>query len=83
MTLTLRPAEPATEAARAFLSGPPKRLWIGGAWVPAAGGATFPTHDPATGAALAEVARAGAADADAAVAAAAAAAPAWAAMLPA
>lgn len=75
---------PKTEAARAFLSGPAKQLYIGGVWTEAAGG-TFPTHDPATGALLAHVARAGAEEADAAVAAARAALrrPGWADMSPA
>jgi 1-pyrroline dehydrogenase len=44
--------------------------FIGGAWVPAADGATDEVLDPATGQVLAEVASGGAADADAVVAAA-------------
>ena len=46
------------------------RAYIDGAFVPAASGATMPTHDPATGAVIAEVAACGEADIDAAVAAA-------------
>ncbi|MDG3011632.1 aldehyde dehydrogenase family protein [Rhodococcus sp. D2-41] len=47
---------PVRSEVTSFLSGGPKRLLIGGEWVPAASGRTFPTHDPATGAVLAEVA---------------------------
>ncbi len=74
---------PRTEGARAFLATGPKGFWIGGAWRTAP--ATFATHDPATGAELAQVGRAGAPEADAAVAAAGAAlaSPGWADMLPA
>lgn len=43
---------------------------IGGEWVPAASGATFPVIDPSSGMEIARVAEAGAADVDAAVAAA-------------
>ncbi len=46
------------------------QLWIDGTWLAAADGRTFVTHDPATGAPLATVARAGAIDVDRAVAAA-------------
>jgi phenylacetaldehyde dehydrogenase len=75
---------PATPAARAFLGTPAHRLWIGGAWQDAAHG-TFATHDPATGAVIGHVARAGAEEADGAVAAARAALtrPEWAEMSPA
>ncbi|MEU3776670.1 aldehyde dehydrogenase family protein [Streptomyces sp. NPDC032472] len=45
-------------------------LFIGGAFVPAADGRTFPTYDPSTGAHLADAPYAGPADVDAAVAAA-------------
>ncbi len=55
---------------QAFLNSGPKKLLISGAWQPAASGETFATLDPATGAPLAEVALAGAADVDRAVAAA-------------
>ncbi|MDE0360922.1 MAG: aldehyde dehydrogenase family protein, partial [Rhodospirillaceae bacterium] len=47
-----------------------RRLLIGGEWVPAANGATFPVIDPSSGMEIARVAEAGAADVDAAVAAA-------------
>jgi phenylacetaldehyde dehydrogenase len=75
---------PRTEAARAFLATPAHRLWIGGAWQDAGGG-TFPTQDPATGAVIGHVARAGADEAEAAVAAARTALtrPDWAEMSPA
>lgn len=58
-------------------------LLINGEWIAAADGATFTTFNPATGAPLAKVARANAADVDRAVAAAQAAFPAWAAIMPA
>jgi len=61
----------------------PLPLHIGGAVKPAADGETFETLNPATGACLARVQRAGAADVDAAVAAARTAQPAWAATAPA
>ena len=82
MILTLRPQTPRNDGARAFLSAPQKML-IGGERVSAA--AHFPSVDPATGAHLAEIPRAGIADADAAVAAAQAALTRadWAGMLPA
>jgi len=54
----------------AFLSGPPKQLFIDGRRVDALDGKTFETLNPATGQCLARVAEAGAADVDAAVAAA-------------
>lgn len=46
------------------------RLWIGGEWGAAAGGATFATYNPSTGAELTQVAAGEAADIDRAVAAA-------------
>ena len=57
----------------------PDRLFIGGEWVDAADGATFPTFNPSTGEELAQVAEAKQADVDEAVAAARAAFrdPAW------
>ena len=55
---------------RAVLEGVPKRLFIGGKWVDASGGATFPVEDPATGETIAEVADATPDDALAALAAA-------------
>jgi acyl-CoA reductase-like NAD-dependent aldehyde dehydrogenase len=66
----------ATATAGALSDGPrdfvsrPRGLWIGGEEVPAADGRTFETIDPATGAAITEVAHGGAADVDRAVAAA-------------
>jgi phenylacetaldehyde dehydrogenase len=53
-----------------FLKGGPKKLFIGGRWVDAAGGKTFDTLDPATGEVLARVAEGGPEDIDRAVAAA-------------
>src|SRR5947207_12410673 len=53
-----------------FLKGQPKKLFVGGRWVEAAGGQTFDTIDPATGEVLARVAEGGAEDVDRAVAAA-------------
>ncbi|HEX9030990.1 MAG TPA: aldehyde dehydrogenase family protein [Streptosporangiaceae bacterium] len=60
-------------AATPFLDGRPKRLLIGGQWVPAASGRTFPSINPSTGEVFADVAEADAQDADLAVAAARAA----------
>jgi acyl-CoA reductase-like NAD-dependent aldehyde dehydrogenase len=56
------------------------RLFIGGEFVDALDGATFPTLNPHDGSVLAEVAEAGTADVDRAVEAAAAAFPAWSAL---
>lgn len=72
------------QAARGFLSGSPKRLLIGGQWVPAHSGKTFEVIDPATEAVLASVALAGAADVDQAVQAAHRAfeSPSWAGITP-
>ena len=53
------------------------RGFIDGAWSAADTGATFPVHDPATGEALAEVPRMGAAETRRAIEAAAAALPDW------
>lgn len=55
---------------RPFLDGPPKKLLIGGRWVDAVSGKTFPTINPSTGDVLTHVAEGGAEDADRAVAAA-------------
>ena len=55
----------------------PKRLFIGGKWVDAAGGQTFPVEDPSTEEAIAEVADATPDDALAALAAAAEQQAAW------
>lgn len=83
MPITLRPHAPKTPGAQAFLAGGPKALFIDGHWI--ATPDHFASHDPATGAELAWLARGRAADADAAVAAAQTALtrPDWAAMLPA
>ncbi|MEU0466049.1 aldehyde dehydrogenase family protein [Amycolatopsis sp. NPDC006131] len=56
-------------AVREFVSGT-KQLLIGGQWVNAASGRTFPTFDPATGEKITEVAHGAAEDVDRAVAAA-------------
>ncbi|MGW1028542.1 aldehyde dehydrogenase family protein [Streptomyces sp. NPDC002577] len=56
-----------------FLDGRPKRLLIGGEWVEAASGKTFPSINPSTGEVIADLAEADTADADRAVAAARAA----------
>ena len=56
-----------------FLQGGPKKLLIGGEWVDAASGRTFPAVNPSTGEVIAELAEGDAADADRAVAAARAA----------
>ena len=61
-----------SDPARGFVAGP-HGLLIGGERVPARSGRTFETIDPATGAAIAEVAQAGDDDVDRAVAAARAA----------
>jgi aldehyde dehydrogenase (NAD+) len=53
-----------------FLAGGPKRLLVGGDWVDAASGRTFPSVDPSTGETIAAVAEAGPEDVDRAVAAA-------------
>ena len=71
------------ERVRHFLADDPGRLFIGGRWTEAAGG-VFPTHDPATGQHLADVARADETDVARAVAAARGAlGGAWATMRPA
>ena len=54
------------------------RLWIGGEWVDAEDGATFPASSPSTGEVIAAVAEGSRADARRAIRAATAAAPAWA-----
>jgi succinate-semialdehyde dehydrogenase/glutarate-semialdehyde dehydrogenase len=53
------------------------RTLVGGAWIAAADGATFPVHDPATGALLAQVPDLGADETHAAIDAAHAAWPRW------
>jgi aldehyde dehydrogenase (NAD+) len=54
----------------AYLDGKPKQLLIGGQWVPAASGKTFPSINPSTGEVIATLAEGDAADIDRAVAAA-------------
>ena len=56
-----------SESVRNFASNGPKKLLIGGRWVPSQSGKTFATIDPATGEPLATVYEADAADVDAAV----------------
>ena len=79
-----RAAVPSLDKALAF-AGQAHNLYIGGRWVDPRGDASFTTHDPATGARLAEVAEARVEDVDAAVASARRAMddPAWAEMKPA
>jgi len=77
----MTPQTPKTPGALTFLQPGQKRLWIGGEWV--ATQATFDAHDPATGAHLATLSRAGVAEADQAVAAANRALPLWPALTPA
>src|SRR3970040_1920642 len=60
-----------------FLEISPKQLFINNEWVNSHSGKTFPTINPATGQALAEIAQADASDVDSAVEAAKAAFPAW------
>ncbi|MFJ6651654.1 aldehyde dehydrogenase family protein [Microbacterium sp. NPDC091313] len=71
-TIDLSPAA-LGERVRAFLADDPGRLLIGGRWTDAAAGERFATLDPATGEAIAHVARGRTADVEAAVAAARAA----------
>jgi len=68
---TVSPASPPEPSAPElpFLDGRPKKLLIGGEWVNAASGRTFPSVDPSTGGVIAELAEAGREDADRAVAA--------------
>ncbi len=67
MTQTVAPEYPLQAGTLAFLQTSPRRLLIGGEWVPAASGATFATLNPATGQPLAEVALAGEEDINLAV----------------
>jgi phenylacetaldehyde dehydrogenase len=68
----IAPQPAPSPAVTAFLKRPP-RLFIGGAWVEPLSGTRIPVVDPATGAEIATVADAGAADVDRAVRAARAA----------
>ena len=47
--------------------GAPRKMLIGGRWIEAAAGKTFPTYNPATGEVLAQVAEGASADVDSAV----------------
>lgn len=71
MTVTLGPQIRRDDRIAGFLADAtttvPKHLLIDGRWVPAASGATFAAHDPATGEHLADLARADSADVDRAV----------------
>src|SRR6185295_16764086 len=71
MTTTAAPALP--PPVEKFLSGGPRKLYLGGKWIESASGKRFKTMNPATGEPLAEVCEADAADVDAAVKAARAA----------
>ncbi|MDQ1035332.1 acyl-CoA reductase-like NAD-dependent aldehyde dehydrogenase [Streptomyces sp. V3I8] len=75
---------PADRPSPAFLRGEPKKLLIGGEWVPSLSGRTIETVDPTTEEVLTAVAAAGPEEVDRAVAAARAAfeAPSWAALTP-
>ena len=61
---------PAIDRELSFLRGDAKKLLIGGEWVEAASGKTFPSINPSTGAPIARLAEGDAADVDRAVAAA-------------
>ncbi|UGQ12449.1 aldehyde dehydrogenase family protein [Yinghuangia sp. ASG 101] len=65
--------EPAGAPTSPFLKAGRKQLLIGGSWVDAASGRTFPSVNPSNGERIAEIAEGGAEDADRAVAAARAA----------
>lgn len=65
MTTTAAPALP--PQIHKFLSGGPKKMYLGGKWVESASGKTFKTMNPATGEPLAEVCEATEADVEQAV----------------
>src|SRR5579859_1475550 len=65
MTTTAAPALP--PQVEKFISGGPKKLYLGGKWVESVSGKTFKTMNPATGEPLAEVCEASQADVDLAV----------------
>ncbi|HSH01593.1 MAG TPA: aldehyde dehydrogenase family protein [Anaerolineae bacterium] len=67
MSLILPPEVSLKDETITFLNNGPKNLLINNEWVAAADGATFATHNPATGQELVQVASAGTADVDAAV----------------
>ncbi len=81
-TLPWGPAPESAAAAQQWLDAHGRRfgMFVGGGWVPGAGGETLVTVNPATTEALATVAQGSAGDVDAAVAAARAALPGWAAL---
>ena len=84
MATILEAAAPTSPSVSALMHTPEtRRLLIGGEWVEATGGRTFPTIDPATGRKLADIAEADAADVDKAVAAARRAFGPWSETLPA
>jgi len=60
---------PIHQQVKAFV-GAPRKMLIGGRWLEAASGKTFPTYNPATGEVLAQVAEGNSADVDRAVTAA-------------
>ncbi len=82
MSLPYGPSPESDAPAREWLKslGGEAKLFIGGAWRKAKSGESFETRDPSTGAVLAKIAKAGAADVDAAVKAAAKALPGWSAL---
>ncbi|MEP0391812.1 MAG: aldehyde dehydrogenase family protein [Erythrobacter sp.] len=55
------------EAAQAFLSQSPHKLFVGGEWINASTGEHFATHDPATGDVIGQIAKGAAEDVDRAV----------------
>ncbi len=61
---------PGAQAAQSFLAGGPKKLLIGGEWLPAKSGKTFATINPATEGTIGHAAEGGKEDVDAAVVAA-------------
>ena len=71
-----------TESEKALLDSVPAQLFIGGEWVDAEGGRTFPVKDPATGLVIKEIADATPADGIRALDAAVAAQESWAATAP-
>jgi succinate-semialdehyde dehydrogenase/glutarate-semialdehyde dehydrogenase len=73
------PPKPAAAIDRSAGAAPaaPSTLFIGGAWSPAADGATFEATSPASGALIGTLAEGGRGDASRAIETAAAAAPAW------
>ncbi|WP_159587298.1 aldehyde dehydrogenase family protein [Chelativorans xinjiangense] len=73
MAIIIRNSEPAYAGTRSLLASSPCRHLIGGRWVDASDGATFETHDPASGRLLARLACGTEDDADRAVEAARAA----------